>query len=61
MAKPPDTPPNSDINGVHEDGTRPSKKLPPHGDDNQDLKRAYDENVARPDYSDEESSDDRTG
>ena len=60
MPKPPQSPPSSDIDGVHEDGTRPSKPLPSHGQDSADLEDASDEDAARPDYSHEESTDDRT-
>jgi hypothetical protein len=60
MAKPPASPPSSDIGGVHQDGTRPSKPLDTHGQDSGDLEDAAREDAARPDYSDEESSDDRT-
>ena len=60
MPKPPQSPPSSDIDGVHQDGTRPSKPLAPKGSDGEDLADAAREDVARPDYSDEGSSDDRT-
>jgi hypothetical protein len=39
MAKPPASPPSSDIGGVHQDGTRPSKPLDTHGEDGGDLNR----------------------
>ena len=61
MAKPPETPPHSDMDGVHRDGTRPSKPLPSHGQDSGDLERVSRQNAARPAYSDDESGDDRTG
>lgn len=60
MAKPPASPPSSDIDGVHRDGMRPGKPLPSHGQDSADLEKAGDEDAARPDYSDEESKDERT-
>ena len=60
MAKPPASPPSSDVDGVHQDGTRPSKPLDTHGQDSGDLKQAELEDAARPEYSDEESTDDRT-
>jgi hypothetical protein len=60
MAKPPASPPSSDIGGVHQDGTRPSKPLDTHGEDGGDLEQAAREDAARPAYSDEESTDDRT-
>ncbi len=61
MSKPPQAPPNSDIDGVHRDGTGPSRPLPASGDGGRDLAKAARETVARPDYSETESSDDRTG
>ncbi len=60
MAKPPASPPSSDIGGVHQDGTRPSKPLPTHGQGSEDLEEAARQDSARPAYSDEESTDDRT-
>lgn len=60
MAKPPSSPPSSDIEGVHRDGTRPSKPLPSGGQDSSDLEEAGREDAARPEYSDESSGDDRT-
>ena len=60
MTKPPQTPPSSDTGGVHRDGTRPSKTLPPDGQDAGDLEDAARGNAARPDYSDDRSGDDRT-
>lgn len=60
MPKPPSSPPSSDIDGVHQDGTRPSKLLETDGEDAGDLERAAREDVARPDTSDEGTRDDRT-
>ena len=60
MPKPPATPPHSDIDGVHRDGTRPSKKLAGAGDSTKELERADREDAARPDHSDDRSGDDRT-
>ena len=60
MPKPPQSPPSSDIDGVHQDGTRPSKKLPAQGQDSGDLEDASRENAARPAYGDDRSGDDRT-
>jgi hypothetical protein len=60
MAKPPSSPPSSDIDGVHRDGTRPSKPLPTGGEDGGDLEQAAREDAARPDYSEERPKDDRT-
>lgn len=61
MSKPPASAPHSDIDGVHQDGTRPSKRLPAGGEGAAGLKRAADEDAARPPYTDEESHDERTG
>ena len=63
MSKPPPTPPHSDVDGVHRDGTRPSKPLPPHGQDGEDLERAARETVGRPDYEPDVGGggDNRTG
>lgn len=61
MAKPPETPPNSDIEGVHRDGTGESRPLPPHGQGTGDLARADQESAARPDYAGGSAGDDRTG
>ena len=60
MSKPPETPPHSDIDGVHQDGTRPGKRLDPHGDDAGDLDRARKQSAGRPEQSGERSRDDRT-
>jgi hypothetical protein len=60
MAKPPASPPSSDIDGVHQDGMRPSKPLDTHGQDSGDLEEAGREDAARPNYSNEESTDDRS-
>jgi hypothetical protein len=40
---------------------RPSKPLAEPGEDGEDLAQAAREDAARPAYSDEESTDDRTG
>lgn len=61
MAKPPESHPSSDIEGVNRDGTRPSKPLPADGADAGDLADAKDQSVARPDYDGATSEDDRTG
>ena len=60
MNKPPETPPHSDTDGVHRDGTGPGKRLDPHGQDAGDLERARKESAGRPEQSDEGSRDDRT-
>lgn len=60
MAKPPEAPPASDIEGVTQDGTGPSRPLPSDGADAGDLDKARQESVGRPDYSDERAKDDRS-
>jgi len=58
MPKPPESPPNSDLEGVHRDGTRPSKRLT-DSESGEQLEKASRQDTARPDYSDEGSADDR--
>lgn len=60
MAKPPATPPHSDIAGVHQDGTRAGKPLDPDGASAEALDKAAQETAARPDHSEGESADQRT-
>ncbi len=60
MSKPPETPPHSDTDGVHQDGTRAGKRLDPHGADAGDLERARKESAGRPEQSGGKSPDDRT-
>ena len=59
MTKPPKATPNSDIDGIHEDEDK-IKEAADDGHSSAQLKRAADENVARPDYSTERSRDDRS-
>jgi hypothetical protein len=59
MAKPPQSPPHSDIDGVHQDGTRPGKKLP-GGEAGEALELAAREDAGRPDHSDDRPADDRS-
>ena len=60
MPNPPESPPSSDLEGVHRDGTRPGKRLT-DSQSGEALERADREDAARPDYSDDRSDDDRTG
>lgn len=60
MSKPPETPPHSDTDGVHQDGTRPGKRLDPEGGGAGDLERARKQSKGRPDQSGQGSRDDRT-
>lgn len=60
MAKPPETPPASDIDGVSQDGTGPSRRMPDEGQDSGDLEDARKQSKARPDYGDERPKDDRS-
>jgi hypothetical protein len=59
MAKPPASTPHSDIDGVHQDGMRPGKPLPT-SKSGAALQEAGEGDAARPAYSNEESTDDRT-
>ena len=60
MAKPPASQPSSDIDGVTQDDTGPSRPLPTDGQDAGDLERTRQNNAGRPNYSDENSKDDRS-
>lgn len=61
MSKPPETPPHSDTDGVHQNGTQPGRRLDPDAQDAGDLERARKQSVGRPDQSGQGSRDDRTG
>jgi hypothetical protein len=61
MAKPPKTPPDSVIDGVYEDRVDNVDAAIATGQDGRDLARARDEAAGRPDFSMEESRDDRSG
>ena len=60
MAKPPKTPPSSDLDGVHEDERRNTDAAIAAGQDGKDLARARDEAAGKPDFSKERSRDDRS-
>ena len=60
MPKPPKTTPHSDMDGVHQDERPNVETADELGQDASDLKRAHDQSIARPEYSDKESRDDRT-
>lgn len=60
MPKPPATPPHSDMDGVDRDQARSTDAAVDTGQDSGDLARAKREGAARPDYTQEESNDDRT-
>ena len=59
MAKPPSTPPHSDLDGVHEDEPK-VQNAAGQGDPGAELQRAADQDAARPDLSVERSRDDRS-
>ncbi|HEX8641882.1 MAG TPA: hypothetical protein VF704_12120 [Allosphingosinicella sp.] len=61
MAKPPPTPPSSDIDGVHEDEAKNTDSARRAGQNTGDLGRARDQAAGKPDFSDDESGDDRSG
>ena len=61
MAKPPSSPPSSDIDGVHEDEVRNKDAAVEAGQDSGDLARAARKAKGRPDYSDDRPNpDDRS-
>ena len=53
MAKPPESTPHSDLDGVHQDEARNTKVAADRGESGEELKRAHDENQGRPPYADE--------
>lgn len=53
MAKPPETPPHSDLEGVHQDGTRPGKVVRHDKGSGKELADAHEESHGRPEHSDE--------
>ena len=61
MAKPPKSPPSSDIDGVDEDALRNTDAAIASGQSAKDLGRARDEAAGKPDYSDDRGNrDDRS-
>jgi hypothetical protein len=61
MPKPPKATPHSDIDGVHQDEVPNVDSAAAIGDSAEELARAKDESVARPEYSDDrESAEDRS-
>ena len=60
MAKPPATPPASDLDGVDEDAVRNIDAAHASGQDAGDLARAADQARGRPAHSDDDSRDDRS-
>ena len=60
MAKPPNTPPSSDIDGIDEDEVRNTDAAVEADQDTADLARAQEESIGRPEHSDERSGDDRS-
>jgi hypothetical protein len=60
MAKPPKSPPNSDLDGVDEDQMRNIDAAIASGQDTKDLARAREQAAGKPDYSDDRSRDDRS-
>ena len=60
MAKPPNSPPHSDIDGVDEDKVRNTDAAIESGQDGGDLKLAKKQAAAKPDYSSDKSKDDRS-
>ena len=60
MARPPNTPPSSDIDGVDEDSVDNTDAAASSGQDTKDLARARDQAAGKPDFSREQSRDDRS-
>ncbi len=60
MARPPQSPPHSDLDGVNEDEVSNVEAANASGQDGKDLARARDQAAGKPEYSDEESRDDRS-
>ena len=60
MAKPPPTPPHSDLDGVHEDEKRNTDAAPAAGEDAGNLDLARKEAAAKPGHSGEAGADDRS-
>jgi hypothetical protein len=60
MPRPPKTPPQSDLDGVHEDRVDNVDAAIAAGQDAGDLARAHEEAAGKPGYSREESRDDRS-
>lgn len=58
MTKPPKTTPHSDLNGVHEDERRHIDAANEAGQDSADLKKAKEESIGRPPYTDNRESKD---
>jgi hypothetical protein len=59
MAKPPETPPHSDLDGVDEDALRNTDAANASGQDTRNLELARKQSAAKPAHSSEESLDDR--
>lgn len=61
MPRPPNSPPHSDTDGIHEDEVRNVDAALASGQDTRELARARTEAAAKPDYSgDDENGDDRS-
>jgi hypothetical protein len=60
MPKPPDTPPNSDLDGVNEDEKRNTDASAEAGQDTRDLALAREEAAGKPEFSPEPGADDRS-
>jgi hypothetical protein len=61
MPKPPNTPPHSDTDGIHEDEVRNVDAALASGQDTKALARARTEGAAKPDFSsDDANADDRS-
>jgi hypothetical protein len=57
MAKPPQSTPHSDLDGVHQDEERNTKVAADTGEGAADLQRAHEESQGRPPYSDDKEAE----
>ena len=53
MAKPPESTPHSDLDGVHQDEERNTDVAADRGESGGELQRAHEDSRARPPYSDD--------
>jgi hypothetical protein len=60
VARPPKSPPHSDIDGVHQDEKPNVEAAVETGQDTRNLKLARDESRAKPPYAPEKSRDERS-
>jgi hypothetical protein len=54
MAKPPESTPHSDLDGVHQDEERNTKVASDRGESGEELQRAHEDSQGRPPYADDQ-------